>query len=133
VDQRIRTECARSPRDSTLARLVALDPGNEARHLAAALAADDVVARRMLDEIAADIGFAVSHVVHLAHPDVVVLGGGLSLVGEPLRAAVESALRPHVMEAFAPGPRVALAALGEDAVPIGALHLAIAASKECER
>jgi len=28
------------------------------------------------------------------------------------------------MEAFAPGPRIALAALGEDAVPVGALKLA---------
>jgi hypothetical protein len=28
------------------------------------------------------------------------------------------------MEAFAPGPKIALAALGEDAVPMGALELA---------
>jgi len=28
------------------------------------------------------------------------------------------------MAAFAPGPRLALAALGEDAVPVGALKLA---------
>jgi hypothetical protein len=28
------------------------------------------------------------------------------------------------MDAFAPGPRVALAALGEDAVPVGGLALA---------
>jgi glucokinase len=137
VDKRVRGECARSSRDSALARLATMDPGTEARHLPAALAASDPLAQRLIDEVAADIGFALSHVVHLAHPDVIVLGGGLSLVGEPLRAAVEAALWPHVMEAFAPGPRVALAALGEDAVPVGALHLAVAAaggaSKECER
>jgi hypothetical protein len=28
------------------------------------------------------------------------------------------------MEVFAPGPRIALAGLGEDAVPVGALELA---------
>ena len=138
VDKRIRGECGQSSRDSALARLVAMDPGTEARHLSAALAASDPLAQRVIDEVAADIGFALSHVVHLAHPDVIVLGGGLSLVGEPLRAAVEAALSRHVMEAFAPGPEVLLAALGEDAVPVGALHLAVAAaaggaSKECER
>jgi glucokinase len=53
-----------------------------------------------------------------------VLGGGLTGVGEPLRAAVEDGLRPFVMEAFAPGPRVLLSALGEDVVPVGALLLA---------
>jgi len=62
--------------------------------------------------------------LQLFHPEVIVLGGGLSLIGEPLRAAVESALRAFTMEAFAPGPQVRLAALGEDAVPIGALELA---------
>lgn len=128
VDKRIREHCARSPRDSALARLVALDPGAEARHLAAALAADDAVARQVLHDVAADIGFALSHVVHLAHPDVIVLGGGLALVGEPFRAAVAEALRPFVMKAFAPGPQVVLAALREDAVPVGALHLAIRAA-----
>ena len=45
-------------------------------------------------------------------------------VGEPLRAAVESVLPRFVMEAFAPGPRVALSALREDAIPVGALLLA---------
>jgi glucokinase len=128
VDERIRTECARAPRDSTLARLVAMDPGGESRHLAAALAANDAVAQQVMHDVAADIGFALSHVVHLAHPDVIVLGGGLSLVGEPLRTAVADALAPHVMEAFRPAPWVALAALGEDAVPVGALLLAARAA-----
>jgi glucokinase len=128
VDKRIRNESGHSSRDGALARLIALDPGGEARHLPAALTAGDPVARRVLDDVAGAIGFALSHVVHLAHPGVIVLGGGLSLVGEPLRAAVAKAMRPFVMEAFAPGPAVALAALGEDAVPVGALHLAIRAA-----
>lgn len=129
VDERIRAACARSPRDSTLARLVLLDPGAESRHLRDAAEAKDPIARHILDEVAADIGFALSHVVQLAHPDVVVLGGGLALIGEPFRAAVESSLRPHIMEVFAPGPQIALAALGEDAVPVGALLLAVRAAR----
>jgi glucokinase len=57
----------------------------------------------------------------LFHPEVVVLGGGLSLLGEPLRAAVAQALPGWVMEVFAGGPQLRLAALGEDAVPVGCL------------
>jgi glucokinase len=128
VDARVREECARAPRDSALARLVARDPGGEARHLAAALAAGDAVAEGVLCAAASDIAFALSHVVHLAHPDAIVLGGGLSLLGEPLRAAVADALPPLVMAAFHPVPAVRLAALGEDAVPVGALLLAGASS-----
>ena len=71
-----------------------------------------------------DLAFGLSHVTHLFHPEVIVLGGGLSLVGEPLREAIERHLRRFTMEAFAPGPQVRLAALGEDAVPAGALLLA---------
>jgi glucokinase len=58
------------------------------------------------------------------HPEVIILGGGLSLIGEPLRDAVAQALPPFLMKAFRPGPRIALSSLKEDAVPVGALVLA---------
>ena len=58
------------------------------------------------------LAFALSHVVHLAHPDVLVLGGGLSLVGEPLRARVAEALPGYVMQAFTRRRTVRLAAVG---------------------
>jgi len=98
--------------------------GGEAKYLAVAWQQGDTAARRVLRETVEDLAFGLSHVVHLFHPEVIVLGGGLALVGEPLRAGVEGALRSFTMEAFAPGPRIRLAALGENAVPIGALELA---------
>ena len=128
VDRKIREACQREPR-SPLAQLTADADHGEARALAPALAQGDALARRILDEVADDLAFGLSHVTQLMHPEVMVLGGGLSLVGEPLRAAVASALKRYVMEAFAPGPRVALAGLGEDAVPTGALLLARGASQ----
>lgn len=54
---------------------------------------------------------------------MIVLGGGLSLVGEPLRAAVAAQLPRFLMEVFGRGPEIKLTALGEDAVPVGALKL----------
>jgi glucokinase len=123
VDRKIRTFCASQPK-SVLAELTRGSKGGEARHLAKALEAGDELAQRVLDETADDLVFGLSHAVHLLHPERIILGGGLSLVGEPLRAAVEQRLPGYVMEAFAPGPTIRLAALGEDAVPVGALLLA---------
>jgi glucokinase len=124
VDGRIRDYCAKEPGSVLAGMCPAGRRGGEAAHLPAALRQGDPGARRILQETAEDLAFGLSHVVHLFHPEILVIGGGLSGVGEPLRAAVEKALAPFLMDAFRPGPRVALAALGEDAVPTGALELA---------
>jgi glucokinase len=62
-------------------------------------------------------------VTHLFHPQVITLGGGLSLVGEPLRQAIVEKLPSFLMEIYGKGPEIRLAELNEDAVPIGALLL----------
>lgn len=123
VDKRIRVARESAP-TSPLAKLCANHTSGEARFLGGALAQGDSEARRILDEVAQDLAFALSHVTHLMHPAAIVLGGGLSLVGEPLREAVQRELDRFVMHAFSPRPSIALAALREDAVPVGALLLA---------
>jgi glucokinase len=130
VDARIRALKTIHPQ-SALSRLAGKHEGGEARHLPAALQQGDAEAKRIVREIAEDLAFGLSHVVHLFHPQVMILGGGLARVGEALRAAVERALLPHVMEVFRPVPRLTLAALGEDAVPVGALELAREGGRGC--
>lgn len=123
VDARIR-RLKETNEASILNDWIGPTPGGEAKWLARALEKGDAAAQRILAETAEDLAFGLSHVTHLFHPEVVVLGGGLSLVGEPLRAAVAAALPGFLMEVFRPGPEVRLAALGEDTVTIGALLLA---------
>ncbi|MBI3876280.1 MAG: ROK family protein, partial [Verrucomicrobia bacterium] len=123
VDRKVRELVKREPA-SLLAQLAAGATSGEAKFLAPAIAQGDAVAKQILRETAEELAFALSHAAHLFHPEVIVIGGGLSLLGEPLRAAVAVALRGFVMDVFAPGPRVLLAGLGEDAVPVGALLLA---------
>lgn len=123
ADRKIRETILKKP-TSPLAKMVGTTTRGEAQFLKAALGQNDFAAREILDEIASDLAFALSHVTHLFHPEIIVLGGGLSLVGEPLRVAVEKELSQFLMNAFAPGPNIFLAKLGEDAVPIGALELA---------
>jgi glucokinase len=74
--------------------------------------------------IADDLAFALSHVVHLFHPQTIIMGGGLSLLGDWLRLPVAERLTQYVMHAFLPPPLVQIAALRENVVPIGALELA---------
>ena len=120
VDAKIR-QLKQSGAKSLLCDWLPESHGGEARLLPRALNAGDSDAQRILGETADDLAFALSHVTHLFHPEVVVLGGGLSLLGESLRAAVAQALPRFVMEVFHGGPEVKLSALGEDAVPVGCL------------
>lgn len=123
VDRKIRTAIIAEPR-SDLARRVGSHKEGEARFLGDAVTAGDALALRILDETTEELAFALSHVVHLCHPEVIVIGGGLSLMGEPLRRKVAEHLPRFTMHAFAPGPQIRLAGLGEQVVPIGALLLA---------
>ncbi len=123
VDRAVRDAVKEDPQ-SVLAQLAAKsEPG--ARILAPAIAAGCPLADRILTGAMDELAFALSHAVQLLHPEMIVVGGGLGLIGEPLRARLAAALPRWVMDAFAPGPRIELAALGEDAVPVGALALCL--------
>ncbi len=123
VDARIRQLKAAGGR-GPLCDAFPAQTGGEAKFLPQALAAGDPLAQELIRELAEDLGFELAHVVHLLHPEVIVLGGGLSLIGKPLRAAVAAVLPRHVMEVFQGGPPIKLASVGEDAVPVGVLLLA---------
>ena len=128
IDRRILKEIAAHPASPLAALVAASEPGCEARHLGPAIAQGDPLAQTILDDALGHLAFALSHAVQLLHPQVIVVGGGLSLIGEPVRASLENALPKFLMDAFLPGPKILLAALREDAVPVGALALAAANS-----
>jgi len=123
VDRKIR-ERINSFEKSTLAKLVKDVKGGEAKYLKPAIEQNDPLAVEILNETADDLAFALSHATHLFHPQVIILGGGLSNLGDILKNAVARRLERYIMDAFKPGPEVKIAALGEDAVPVGALILA---------
>jgi glucokinase len=105
-------------------KIRAMKLGNDARALRPAVEAGNKEAIDLFDKTMDDLAFGLSHMVHLFHPDSIIIGGGLSFIGEPLRAAVEKRLRSYIMDAFQPGPAVRLSKLKADVVPVGALILA---------
>jgi glucokinase len=111
-----------------LARLARGAARNEARCLGPALDQGDALAAEILDAHVEALATGLSHVVQLLAPGIIVLGGGVSLIGEPLRARLARALRNRIMDVFGDGPEIALARNGEDVVPVGALLLAAQAA-----
>jgi glucokinase len=83
----------------------------------------DESANLILLETCQTLGLAISNVVALLHPERVIIGGGVSLMGalfwNPLRKAVKSRMMPS----FASKVSIVKARLKENVVVIGALCL----------
>lgn len=121
VDKKIREAIANDP-EGILARLCEGLNGGEAKMLLAAIEEGDASALKIFNDTAADLGFGLSYAVHLFHPDLIVLGGGLSLMGEVLAVKVYEEMQKHIMKLFSPGLKVVIAELGERVVPVGAIE-----------
>ena len=67
-----------------------------------------------------DIAAGITGLVHLLNPEIVLIGGGVSVQEELLIAPLRKRILQGVMPRFAEGLRVASAALGNDAGMIGA-------------
>ncbi|MEE8451898.1 MAG: ROK family protein [Thermoguttaceae bacterium] len=90
-----------------------------------AAAKGNPLARAILQEACRTYGWAIAQMITLLAPDVVVIGGGVSLVGEelflgPLRCEVDRYVFPPLRGKF----KLVAAELGEEVVVHGALALA---------
>jgi len=83
----------------------------------------DEIAARILNETCQILGAAMSNVVALLHPERVILGGGVSLMGSLFWNALQNEFRSRVMPVFAPQVELVPAKLKESVVVIGALCL----------
>ncbi len=124
MDRRIKKYVSDNP-GSILSQLVRNESGMEARFLSEAIRQGDQGAEQLLDDSTDVLAWGLSHVVHLFHPEIIILGGGLSLMGDLLRDKVALHLHKYITRVFQPGPAISLASLGEDVVGVGALLLAI--------
>jgi glucokinase len=95
----------------------------DAKIVYAAAERGDDIACRILNETCEMLGLAIGNVIALLHPERIIIGGGVSLMGplfwDPLRREVTA----RSMPAFASTVELVRAGLGADVVVIGALCL----------
>jgi glucokinase len=96
-----------------------------AKHVAQAAEAGNLIAREILDHAVEAIGWAIAQVITITAADRVVVGGGVTLLGEPmffrpLREQIARYVFPPLRENY----QVAPAALGELVVVHGAIAIA---------
>jgi len=123
LDAQIRAMIRELPSESILKREVGDHTRGESRFLLSAIQQGDPAAISLLHRYADHLAWGLSHVAHLFNPEVIILGGGVSLIGEPLRKEVQEILPRYLVKTFQPGPQIALAELREEAVLVGALCL----------
>ncbi|RBQ18320.1 transcriptional regulator [Spongiactinospora rosea] len=108
-------------------RLAAAAPGHladldgAARHVFAAARHQDPAAVAAVDRFATDIARGLTAMVLTIDPDVVVLGGGFAYAADLLMPRIDQRLGetcPH-------SPRLATSRLGDEAVGLGAVRLAL--------
>ena len=99
-------------------------PGT-AKALAAAAGDGDLEALRLFDEATTALAYAIRQMITLVCPRRIVIGGGVSLVGEALFfESLRRKVSNGVFAAFAGLTDIGPAALGEEVVVHGALALA---------
>jgi glucokinase len=114
---------------ATAAALLGQTDGDAGRltgeHVARAAADGDAAAREIVTEVGAWLGQGIADLAAVLDPDVVVVGGGVSLLGDLLLAPARERLdRALPGRGYRPGPRVVAAELGPEAGLVGAADLA---------
>lgn len=106
--------------DSALAAAVGDPAGITAEMVCKAAAAGDGFATLMIDETARLIGVAISNLIHLLNPDVVVIGGGVAGAGELLFAPLRDEVKHRAFRSAARACRIVQAELPATAGLVGA-------------
>lgn len=95
-----------------------------ARLIAECAQQGDAVAQELIDQAAEFIGIATADAINILDPELIVIGGGLSRIGEPLIDHIRSVVRKRsYVFAGTRSPRFELARFGNDANAIGAATL----------
>jgi glucokinase len=92
-----------------------------AQHVGQAAENGDAPALRLIERAAGDFAVALCNMITLLNPDRIVIGGGVSLMGELFLRPLRQAVSRQVFDIYLDNFRIVPAALGEAVVLVGAL------------
>jgi glucokinase-like ROK family protein len=93
--------------------------------IARAAQSGDVEVLEALEENGAAIGLGIANLVNIFDPEMVILGGSLSVVGEYMLPAIRAAVHQSGLNMPRPEVLVGLSAFGSDASVMGAVALVV--------
>ena len=91
-----------------------------AEDVAAAVKKGDVLACQVIDDAAGYLGIGMAGLVNLFNPQMIVVGGGVSALGERLLRPARKSMKQHAFKLPAGTVRVVRSALGADSGLMGA-------------
>lgn len=121
IGRRAREAARQAP--SLMEQLAGSMDAIDAKIVHAAAEQGDELACSILHETCQTLAMGISNVVALLHPERVVIGGGVSMMGSLFWDDLRSEFQTRVLPAFASQVELVPAKLGEDVVVIGALSL----------
>lgn len=102
------------------------EPGRiDSATIAAAAKAGDAEASAIINRAAGYLGIGVANVLNLLNPSLVILGGGVMEIGEPVWEGVRREVQARALEAARAGVKIVPARLGGRAGVMGAVALAL--------
>ncbi|MDP8246754.1 MAG: ROK family protein [Candidatus Tritonobacter lacicola] len=75
----------------------------------------DAVALEVIGEMGWHLGIWLGSIINLLDPEIIVVGGGVSMVGEPLFESIRGSALKHTINPYANEIPIVPASLGEDA------------------
>jgi len=92
-----------------------------AEHVGQAAAEGDPAAIALIEAAARNFAVALCNVIALLNPDTIVVGGGVSLMGDLFFAPLRAAVARSVFKPYADNYQIVPSGLGENVVLVGAL------------
>ncbi len=83
----------------------------------------DILARAILEETCNTLSVSIGNVINLLHPERIIIGGGVSLMGPLFWVSLKEKVKKYVMKPFANEYEIVPAVLREEVVVAGAALL----------
>jgi len=85
----------------------------------------DRLARELIEQLGFYVGVGLANLVNIFNPQLIVISGGVSRMGDMLLEPARKTVRERAFELSAKAARVEVSLLGYDAGPLGAVALAL--------